>query len=272
MNMTRRIAILTVLLCLAACSPRPAVPLAAPPGNWVSLFNGKDLGNWTVKIAGHDVGDNYRDTFRVEDGILKVSYQQYERFDGRFASLFSRQKFSHYWIRVEYRFVGDTVAGAPSWTYKNSGIQLHSQAPETMRKEQEFPVNVEFDLIGGHRFFSRPTGDVCRSGTRLRIAGVALAEKCSKLSDITIRDDQWVTALAEVQGSARVRQAINGQQTVEYTDLALDESNADARRLIGAGGGQALEAGYISLQGNGHPVEFRRIEVLPLDAAAPAAR
>ena len=52
-----------------------ASPLAA--AEWIQLFNGKDLTGWTPKIRYHDLGDNFGDTFRVEDGLLKVSYDQY---------------------------------------------------------------------------------------------------------------------------------------------------------------------------------------------------
>ena len=256
--------VLTALL--TACAPRPQVHVTAPAGHWVSLFNGKDLNDWTVKIAGHDVGDNYRNTFRAEDGLLKASYQQYDKFDERFAALFYKKKLPQRgWIRVEYRFVGETVKGAPSWTYKNSGIYLYAQSPDSMRKDQAFPVSVEFDLVGGRMFGSRPTGDVCQNGTRVKIAGEFLVQQCSRLSDITIRDDQWVTAEAEIFGSSRVRQAVNGVLIVEYTDLQLDERNPDARQLVGAGGDRALNSGYLALQGNGHPIDFRRIEILSLD-------
>ena len=260
------LAALAAAAALSGCSPsKPPVALAAPAGNWIALFNGKDLDGWTPKIAGVDVGDNYRNTFRVEDGLLKVSYQQYDRFDNHFGSLFSNRKLSRYWIRVEYRFVGDEAPGAPSWAYKNSGIQLHSQAPASMRKDQPFPVSVEFDLIGGHALGSRPTGDVCKNGTKVTIDGTPLASQCSKLGTTTVRDDAWVVAEAQVDGARRVRQAINGVEVVEYTDLALDPADADAHRLADASGGVKLDAGYVSLQSNGHPVEFRRIEVLPLD-------
>ena len=266
MALIRTIGVLAVLLPLLACSQKPHEHVSAPDGKWISLFNGKDLDGWTAKIAGHELNDNFRNTFRVEDGLLKVSYQQYDEFGGRFGSLFYKTEFSHYWIRAEYRFVGDKVAGAPSWTYKNSGIQLHSQSPASMRKDQEFPVCVEFDLIGGRFFGPRPTGDVCQTGTRVKIDGVLLSKQCSQLGDITIRDDQWVTAEAQVQGSAHVKHIVNGNLVVEYSDLELDENNADARRLMATGAGKALTSGYISIQANGHPIEFRRIEVLPLDA------
>ena len=134
-----------------------------------------------------------------------------------------------------------------------------------MRKEQQFPVSVEFDIVGGRLLGRHPTGDVCQNGTRVKINGAALTGKCSKLSDITIAGDEWVSILAEVQGGTRVRQVVNGDLVVEYTDLTLDDKDADARRLLGPGGDKALTSGYISIQANSHPIEFRRIDVLPID-------
>jgi hypothetical protein len=134
-----------------------------------------------------------------------------------------------------------------------------------MLKNQEFPVSVEFDIVGGRLLGSHPTGDVCENGTRVTIGGAVLTDKCSKLSGIAIPGDQWVTILAEVQAGTRVRQVVNGALVVEYTDLVLDEKDADARRLLSAGADRALTAGYISIQANSHPIEFRRIEILPLD-------
>lgn len=262
---SRLVTALIACAALAACAPKPKPHVDAPAGNWIRLFNGKDLADWTVKISGHDVGDNYRNTFRVDKGVLKVSYDQYDQFADRFGSLFYNKPFSHYWLRAEYRFVGKGAPGAPSWTYKNSGIQLHSQAPQSMGLRQQFPVSVEFDLVGGWSLGSRPTGDVCHYGTQVLVSGAPLKTLCSRLSDVTIRDDQWVTVLAEVDGGKRVRQIVNGDLIVEYTDLTLDDSNADAQRLMAAGAPRALGSGYISIQSNGFPIEFRRIELLPLD-------
>lgn len=255
---------LMLALPLGACARKPPVLVAEPTGQWISLFNGKDLDGWSVKIAGHDLNDNYRNTFRVENGMLKVSYDQYDRFAGRFGSIFYNMRMSHYWFRAEYRFVGKQVAGAPSWAYKNSGIQLHSQAPESMGRAQEFPVSVEFDIVGDWRFSRHPTGDVCQNGTRVMIDGAPLKGKCSKLSQVRIPGEEWVTILAEVQGGARVRQVVNGQLVVEYTDLKLEENDPDAQRLLGSGADKSLTSGFISIQANSHPIEFRRIEVMPI--------
>lgn len=265
MNRTMVPLMIALLPLLAACAKKTPVLVPAPEGRWIAVFNGRNLDDWIVKIAGHDLNDNYGNTFRVEDGLLKVSYDQYASFGGRFGSIFFNKKLSHYWLRAEYRFVGKQAGGAPSWAYENSGIQLHSQPPETMLKNQEFPVSVEFDMVGGRMFGTHPTGDVCKNGTLVKIGGAVLEDKCSKLSAIAIPGKEWVTILAEVQGGARVRQIVDGALVVEYTDLMLDEKNADARRLLGSGADRALTAGYISIQANSHPIEFRRIEILPVD-------
>jgi hypothetical protein len=255
------------LATLSACARKPGIPVAAPTGNWIPLFNGKDLEGWTPKIAGLAVNDNYRDTFRVENGLLAVSYAKYDKFDGKFGSLFFKKEFSHYWLRAQYRFVGSLVSGAPSWAYKNSGLQLHSQAPESMGQDQSFPVSVEFDIVGGHFIGSRPTGDVCQNGTHVLIDGAPPKDFCSKLGNITVRGEEWTTVLAEVNGDKEVRQIVNGELVVDYTNITLDESNKDAQRLIAAGASKSLGAGYISIQSNGAPIEFKSIEVLPIGDA-----
>src|SRR3954463_9814947 len=163
---------------LSACNATEGKHLAAPEkGDWIRLFNGKDLDGWTVKISGHDLDDNYGNTFRVKDGILQVSYDKYGPFGRQFGSIYSQKTFSSYWLHVEYRIVGDQAPGSPDFSYKNSGIEFHSQAPETMTKEQEFPISLEMNLISGGRLRSRLTGDVCRNGTRVKVNGKPLKEK-----------------------------------------------------------------------------------------------
>lgn len=267
--MTSRILITFLLaMCAASCSRTPPPELLkAPDGEWIAAFNGKDLNDWTVKIAGHDVGENFGNTYRVENGLLKVGYEGYGDFGRQFGSLFYNRKLSRYWIRAEYRFAGKQAKGAPSWAYKDGGIQLHSQPASSMRRDQEFPVSVELNLLGAPRFGSRPTGDVCRNGTILNIQGVPLQEKCSASSSVAAprNDDDWTIIEAEVRGSQRIRHAVNGMLVTDYSDIAFDESDADARALAVAAGSTVLEAGYVSIQSNSHPIEFRRIDILPLE-------
>jgi hypothetical protein len=60
---------------------------------WESMFNGKDLSNWTVKIRNHPVGVNFGNTFRVEDKKIVVRYEAYDKFDERFGHLFYNKQY-----------------------------------------------------------------------------------------------------------------------------------------------------------------------------------
>jgi hypothetical protein len=166
---------------------------------WISLLNGKDLDGWTVKITGHELNDNYDNTFRVEDGILKVSYDQYEKFDGKFGHLFYKDKFSDYVLRVQYRFVEDQTPEGPGWAFRNSGIMLHSQSPESMTKDQSFPVSIEAQLLGGNGKDERSTGNVCTPGTHIVMDGKLVTQHCIPSRSKTYHGDQWVTMEVEVQ-------------------------------------------------------------------------
>ena len=154
--------IATIVLCLSlfTVSLSPAED-QTPKGEWIPLFNGKDLTGWKAKIKGHKLDDNFGDTFRVEDGLLKVAYDQYDSFDRKFGHLFFTQKFSNYILRVEYRFVGQQVPGGPSWARRNSGIMIHGEPPESMEVDQDFPVSIEVQLLGGAGSEKRPTANLC---------------------------------------------------------------------------------------------------------------
>jgi len=232
-------------------------------GRWIKLFNGKNLEGWKVKIAGHKLNDNYGNTFRVEDGILKVCYDEYEKFDGKFGHLFYKDKFSHYKLRLEYRFVGEQSPGGPGWAFRNSGIMMHCQRPESMRKDQSFPVSIEVQLLGGNGRDKRPTGNVCTPGTNIVMDGKLVTQHCIPSASKTYHGDQWVTMEVEVHGNSIIKHIVNGQVVLEYEKPQLDEKDADARKLI-KNGDKMLSEGYISLQSESHPVEFRKVELLRL--------
>lgn len=204
----------------------------ARQGEWIQLFNGKDLTGWKVKIAGHELGDNYKNTFRVEDGILKVAYDGYDKFDGKFGHLFYHQPFSSYILRVEYRFVGEQVPGGPGWAFRNSGIMVHGQSPESMGKGQSFPVSVEVQLLGGSGTGKRPTANVCTPGTHIVMDGKLVTRHCNNSRSKTYHGDQWVTVEVEVRGNKLIKHVIEGKTVLEYSQPQLDEKDAQARKLI----------------------------------------
>lgn len=233
-------------------------------GQWISLFNGKNLEGWKVKIAGYELNENYGNTFRVENGILKVSYDQYDKFDGKFGHLFYKDKFSHYLLHVQYRFVGDQTPGGPGWAFRNSGIMMHSQSPESMTKDQSFPVSVEVQLLGGNGRDERSTGNVCTPGTHIVMDGKLVTRHCISSNSKTYHGDQWVTMEVEVHGNAVIKHIVNGEIVLEYEKPQLDENDRDARKLV-KNEDKMLYEGYIALQAESHPVEFRKVDILPLE-------
>jgi hypothetical protein len=267
--MSRGASLWIVLASLLTACSNTAPPSAAPQGQWISIFNGSNLDGWIPKIAGHGVGDNYANTFRVENGLLRVSYDQYDQFGTQFGGLYYKEKLSHYWLRVEYRFVGNQANGAPEWAFRDSGVMMHTQAPDTLQQAQEFPVSIELNFIGAKwTTRRRPTGNICTNSTKVLFGGAPLIEKCSNASTTTVRGDQWVTVEAEVLGNDSIKHYVNGELVAEYQQPQLDEQDPEAARLLAAGATKQLAEGYIALQSNSHPIEFRKIEILPLNIAA----
>jgi hypothetical protein len=230
---------------------------------WIALFNGKDLDGWTPKITGYPLGENYADTFRVEDGVLKVAYDKYPKFDDKYGHLFYKTPFSHYRLRIEYRFVGEQCRGGRDWAFRNSGVMIHGQPPETMRKDQEFPVSIEVQFLGGNGRNKRPTANVCTPGTNIVMGGKLITEHCTDSRAKTYHGDQWVTVEAEVHGNGVIKHIVNGETVIEYEKAQFDDREADARRLI-KDGDKMISGGSISLQAESHPIEFRKVEILPL--------
>ena len=251
---------LALILALCGCA---GLEDKSNTGGWKSLFNGKDLDGWTVKLAGHDLGDNYGNTFRAEDGILKVCYDEYEKFDGKFGHLFYKTMFSHYILRLEYRFVGEQTPGGPGWAFRNSGAMLHCQAPESMAKDQNFPVCIEVQLLGGDGTHERSTANLCTPGTHVMMDDKLIKQHCINSSSKTYHGDQWVTTIVEVHGGESVKHIIDDHVVLEYKIPQLDDNDPDAKKLM-KNGHNFLTQGYISLQAESHPVEFRNIEILVL--------
>ena len=164
----------------------------AADNEWIQLFNGKNLAGWTPKITKHEVGDNFGNTFRVVDGFLTVGYDKYEKFDEQFGHLFYDKEFSNYRMRLEYRFIGKQVAGGPGWAIRNSGIMVHGQSPQSMDKDQKFPVSIEVQLLGGNGVDNRNTGNLCTPGTHVVMNGKLVKRHCTPSNSKTYHGEQWV--------------------------------------------------------------------------------
>jgi len=260
-------AILVVSAGAAALSQTAASTASIPkasPGDWMQLFNGKDLTGWTPKFAKHDLGENYNNTFRVEEGLLKVRYDKWESFNGEFGHLFYKDPFSYYVIAAEYRFVGDQVKGGPEWAIRNNGLMLQAPDPKTMMKDQDFPISIEVQLLGG---FGKPrtTANLCTPGTNVVIDGKLETRHCINSKSKTYEGDQWVRVEVLVHGDELMRHYVEGEPVLEYTKPQIGGGNVSPVDPKVKVDGTPLAGGYISIQAETAPIDFRKIEVLNLE-------
>ncbi|MFB3920403.1 MAG: DUF1080 domain-containing protein [Terriglobia bacterium] len=251
-----------IALVLGAASAAGANP--ADQKEWIQLFNGKDLNDWVVKITGYEPGVNFGNTYRVENGVLKVVYDQYDKFDGRFGHMFYKRKFSHYIVAAEYRFVGQQVPGGPDWGWKNSGIMVHCQPPESMLKDQDFPISIEVQLLGGRETGERPTANLCTPGTNVVREGILFTPHCLNSTSPTFRGEEWVRAEVMVLGDSVVRHFVNGKEVLTYEMPQIGGGQVNHYDPKFKEDGKLLTEGYISLQSESHPIEFRKVELLSL--------
>jgi hypothetical protein len=232
-------------------------------GKWVSLFNGKDLDGWTPKIKGFDFGDNYANTFRVADGMIQVRYDGYDKFEKKYGHLFYKQPFSHYRLKVEYRFVGDQANGGEGWAIRNSGAMLHGEDPKGMAKDQDFPASIEAQFLGGNGMKDRTTCNLCTPGTNVVKDGKLFLPHCTPSSSETFHGDQWVTAEFEVRGNKSIKHFVNGKEVLSYEKPQYDERDKHGKELAEKHG-LMIEGGTISLQSESHPIDFRKVEIMLL--------
>ncbi len=232
--------------------------------SWVSLFNGKNLNGWDMKIAGFELDDNYNNTFVVEDGLLRVKYDEYDSFNNEFGHLFHRTPYSYYRLKVEYRFIGKQVAGGPGWAYRNNGMMLHAQSAQSMGIDQDFPISIEAQLLGGTKPKERSTSNLCTPGTHVNIDGELVTEHCINSSSKTYYGDQWVIAEFVILGDSIIHH-IMGQDTVlTYTNPIVGGGEANNTKEGVKVDGSILSEGYITIQAESHPTDFRQIEILDL--------
>lgn len=248
---------------------------AADKEEWQSLFNGKDLTGWDIKIAGHKVNDNYKNTFIVEDNMIRVNYKEYDKFTTEYGHMYYNKPFSHYKIRLQYRFTGNQVPGGASWNVRNSGIMLHSQSAASLGLDQDFPISLEMQYLGGLNAGERTTGNLCTPGTIVEINGKVDQAHCINSSSKTYNGDQWVTAEAIVLGDSIVYHMIEGDTVLTFTNPKIGGGYVGKNHTFKDGkvgsedewvrkDNTPLGSGYIALQAESHPIDFRNIELLNL--------
>lgn len=253
------------LLFAAAAAALLASPAHAQSGKWKRIFDGKSLNGWTPKITGHALGDNYLDTFQAKNGALRVSYDRYAKFNGKFGHIAYKRPVAAFRMRFQYRFYGKTLPDVENWQYSNSGLMMLGQNPRTMTRDQKFPVSIEVQFLGAERPTPSPTANLCTPGTNVVMNGKLHTEHCTNSSSPILPNAQWVRAEVEVTRDGRVTHFINGKPVMRYSAPQYDPTDADAKPLIARAGGKLMvRSGYLYLQSEGHPVEFRNIELMEL--------
>lgn len=259
-----RFTILLFTILIFSCKAKEGIQNAASSSSnqWVSIFNGKNLDGWKVKIKGHPLNENFANTFRVADGIMSIKYDGYgDNFDNRFGAIYFDKKLTNYRLKLQYRFVGETAPGAPKWGYKDSGVQFHSQSPASMDIDQGFPVCIEFNLHGGNGTDERPGGQINTNGMYVEIDGkLSKSNSNPPIVKKTFHDDQWITIELDVK-DGMISHFVNGEKILTYANPVLNPEHEIASTLI-KNGQTAVSSGYISFQSNSHPIDFRKIELM----------
>jgi hypothetical protein len=246
-------------------TPAPAQQRSQDVREWLQLFNGRDLADWTIKFTKHDLGENFRSTFRVADGLLQVRYDQWPSFEGEFGHIFYKDPFSYYLLAAEYRFVGEQVSGGPAWAMRNNGLMLHSPDPRTMLKEQDFPIALEIQLLGGLGKGPRTTANLCTPGAHVVMKGQLHTPHCTNSSSSTYDGDQWVRVEVLVHGDELVRHMVDGRTVLEYTKPQIGGGGVSPVDPSVKVDGTPLTGGYISLQAETAPIDFRKVELVNLE-------
>lgn len=259
--MTYRISFF-LLLCTLQLQ---AQQMSSSAEDWIQLFNGEDLSGWDLKIAGYPLNENYGNTFRVEDGKMVVSYDEYEAFDRRFGHIFYEAPFSYYRLRIEYRFVGEQAPGGEGWAFRNSGAMIHGQSAESMGLDQDFPISIEVQFLGGSGEGERSTANLCTPGTNVVMDGELITQHCLNSSSKTYHGDQWVAVEIIALGDSLIQHIIEDEVVIEYQKPQYGGGVVNNYREGIKLDGQLIDGGYISLQSESHPIEFRKVELLNLE-------
>ena len=256
-----KLLLIGISFLIIACSTHQVDP---DKEEWIAIFDGSNYDSWTPKFTGYSLGENFNNTFRFEGSLLSVRYQVNDSFSGNFGHLFYKDSFSYYRIRAEYRFVGEQQVGGPGWAYRNNGLMLHSQDPKTMGLNQDFPISLELQMLGGDGTNERTNANLCTPGTNVIMGDTLFTPHCVNSNSKTYHGDQWVTVEAVILGDSLIQHILEDKVVMEYTNPTMGGGEVSGYLDKEYKPGTSVEKGYIAIQSESHPIDFRKIEVLDL--------
>src|SRR5690606_32331900 len=133
-----------------------------------------------------------------------------------------------------------------------NGVMYHAQSPYDMALDQDFPSCIEVQLLGGDGSEARATANLVTPGTHAVYQGELREDHIIESSSETYHGDQWLTVEVEVHGNDLAIHRMEGEEVIRYSGMQLDN-------------GTPLTSGYIALQAESSPIEFRSVRLLNLE-------
>ena len=194
-------------LAVAALCLTAGMTLAAEPGEFVSLFDGRTLDGW----------EGNKDVFRVADGAIVAGSLEKGQPHNEF--LCTREPYGDFELRLQFKVLGQ---GA------NAGVQIRSQRIPNHHEVSGFQADLGDGWWGSLYDESR------RNKTLAKPDEAALAK--------VLKRDDWNEYVIRCEGP-RIQLWINGLPTVDYTETEKDIPQSGIIGLQIHGGGPS-EAWY----------------------------
>lgn len=141
---------------------------------------------------------------------------------------------------------------------------IHSQPAQSMAQDQDFPISIEVQLLGGSGTGERPTANLCTPGTHVVMHDSLVTTHCLNSRSKTYHGNQWVRVEVMVLGDSLIRHIVNGDTVFEYSKPQVGGGVVNNFDPAAKQEGKPLTSGYIALQSESHPIDFRKVEILDL--------
>ena len=203
---------------------------------------------------------------------------EYDDFDDKYGHMYYKTPYSYYKLRFDYRFLEEQTSGGENWNVRNSGVMIHSQSAKSNAFEQHFPVSLEIQLLGGLNKGVRTTANLCTPGTAVYFNGKLDYTHCITSESKTYNGDQWVHIEAIILGNESILHIVENDTVLKYARPEIDSSflskdykgidwdnfGVTNKEIWLDKAGKPIGEGYIALQAESHPIDFKNIELLDL--------
>jgi hypothetical protein len=123
-----------------------------------------------------------------------------------------------------------------------------------MTKEQDFPISIEAQFLGGLSDGNpRPTLSMCSPGTEIVYQGELYPKHCLPSASKTYDGDQWLQIELIVIGGAHITHIVNGENVLEYSLPQIGGGMVTNFDPKAKRDGELVSGGYIALQSESHP-------------------